>query len=608
MKTRILVTTALEQTWGDGAPVSFLGEWCKLYHRREEWTKLDYETLPHHWTNRSKLKKDHDYLRLLYERVLTLLAEKLNSIHNTNKSNRYWRIILGPWLTTYLPVMFDRWECLRVYFENTSGPVKTYSIINKEYPLRPNDTLDFIERLACSDAWNHVNFMRILQSQYVGKIDVVPLVGVTYPEPVNSSNVAASQPSNKLVTLSISKAMQLLDHLALRWNKIIIIGHNLNKIDYVRLSFGLGQIPAMYRSILGATNTNQPTRYKIIDFLTEIDDIGLGAYEDFEAYLRTAIIADVPASLFEEPLLSYQPIREFGAGEPQIIFTCYSHWFDDQFKFIAAESVERGTKLLVGQHGGALPLTMDYFNHDEDISDCSITWFKPYLAKQIQLPPLKLTQPVVPQNNRTICLVIGCELPRYVTRARSAPIAEENLRQFEETVELCKMLDKDARASLLIRPYPTDRGWATGNRYEDLFGADRVAQRNGLSLSADISRSKLIICTYPETTFAEAMLSGVPTILYRSPNYWGAIPEAAELIKLLKNASILFDDPIQAASHVNRVWSNVAKWWSQEDVLFARASFVQIACRSTSKWKSEWLSFFKLLSQRPKNEIAHLTN
>ena len=40
---RFLITTALEETWRDDEPVLFLGEWCRLYSRKDRWSKIDAE-------------------------------------------------------------------------------------------------------------------------------------------------------------------------------------------------------------------------------------------------------------------------------------------------------------------------------------------------------------------------------------------------------------------------------------------------------------------------------------------------------------------------------------------------------------------------------------
>ena len=44
MKTSLLVTTALEETWKKEENILFLGEWCKKPHREIIWNKFDFET------------------------------------------------------------------------------------------------------------------------------------------------------------------------------------------------------------------------------------------------------------------------------------------------------------------------------------------------------------------------------------------------------------------------------------------------------------------------------------------------------------------------------------------------------------------------------------
>ena len=54
------------------------------------------------WENLNYLKKDYKYLNILYEENLLNISTYLNKKHNKKFSNRYWRIILGPWLFTFI--------------------------------------------------------------------------------------------------------------------------------------------------------------------------------------------------------------------------------------------------------------------------------------------------------------------------------------------------------------------------------------------------------------------------------------------------------------------------------------------------------------------------
>ena len=74
----LIVTTALQSTWGNKIPTIFLGEWCKKLSTRNLWSEPDFKTLPYHWADRKKLNEDHDYLENINESVLEHLTDLLN--------------------------------------------------------------------------------------------------------------------------------------------------------------------------------------------------------------------------------------------------------------------------------------------------------------------------------------------------------------------------------------------------------------------------------------------------------------------------------------------------------------------------------------------------
>ena len=88
MVNRFLVTTALEETWPDDleTPVLFLGEWCRIYSRRERWSIMNAEVLSYHWDDRQKLYNDYQYLNDHYEIALQALQKQLNEIHRVDHS------------------------------------------------------------------------------------------------------------------------------------------------------------------------------------------------------------------------------------------------------------------------------------------------------------------------------------------------------------------------------------------------------------------------------------------------------------------------------------------------------------------------------------------
>ena len=112
-KKRFLVTTPDETTWDLKRPLLFLGEWCKLFGKREILKDLDIVLHLYHWDDRQKYQNDYKYLEKIYEQKLAELSIQLGNMHDVSTEIRYWRIIIGPWLRFFIDTVFDRYELIR---------------------------------------------------------------------------------------------------------------------------------------------------------------------------------------------------------------------------------------------------------------------------------------------------------------------------------------------------------------------------------------------------------------------------------------------------------------------------------------------------------------
>ena len=112
-----------------------------------------------------------------------------------------------------------------------------------------------------------------------------------------------------------------------------------------------------------------------------------------------------------------------------------------------------------------------------------------------------------------------------------------------------------------------------------------------------IKKAKIIICSYPSTTFLESMISG-PTILLYKSEYWKYTKDFNNLLSNLKEANILFENPNLAAKHLNKVWDNVDSWWESKKVKSVRSQFFSEACQIRENSINMWKDF--LISQEDK--------
>ena len=204
---RYLVTTALESTYPEeNEKILFLGEWCKPYSKKNLWENLDSKVLDYHWDNRNKFEKDYHYLNTFYEKILKNISIKMNSLHQVNLSNRYWRILLGPWLALFIQSVFDRWEMIRLAI-NSNEKLQSNIISESELLWTSYDYSDFKKLAMESDGWNNFIYSKIIELHhekiYINKIDSNNL----------SSRIINSNNKNRTIqtVLSISVMGYLFD-------------------------------------------------------------------------------------------------------------------------------------------------------------------------------------------------------------------------------------------------------------------------------------------------------------------------------------------------------------------------------------------------------------
>ena len=43
----------------------------------------------------------------------------------------------------------------------------------------------------------------------------------------------------------------------------------------------------------------------------------------------------------------------------------------------------------------------------------------------------------------------------------------------------------------------------------------------------------------------------------------------------MKSNQIIFDNPIDAANHINHIWNDIDKWWKKKEVINAKNLFLK---------------------------------
>jgi putative transferase (TIGR04331 family) len=565
---RFLVTTALEQTWPtENEPVLFLGEWCRLYSRKERWSKMDAEVTAYHWDNRRQLYSDYKYLQELYEQLLSELASQLNEIHNVSHSLRYWRILVGVWLGYFTQVMFDRWTCIK---KSTSGAETLTTIISSsdQVGLVPNDMKDF-NRLFHDEEWNHHIYSVILK-KYTNVL-IVEKQSSRENIPLIFSSSKTRRPNlGGLLKKSILSTYTKIASAFVLSNDAFFAATYLGLRDEMLLQFKLKQIPQIYFAIKMAPHVvDSSLRSWLLD--------GKSGSE-FEVFVRYMIPKQIPVLYLEGyEALTKQADRQCWPKQPKLIFTSNAFSSDEVFKVACAKMTERGVPLVIGQHGGHYGAGLWSFpeDHELSISDYYLSWgWDDPKHKHIRpVAKLKLhTQRARDKNPPHRVTLVTATLQRYSGTMMSSFMSSQYLKYLQDMFAFVKQLPENMRQSLTVRLYPQDEGWSQVERWRENF-IDIELDSGQSDFFTLMQESKIFICTYNATTFLESFSLDVPTIVFWNPHHWELRESAIPYFDELKSVGVFHESPVTAALHCAAIWDDVEAWWQSVAVKSAIKNF-----------------------------------
>lgn len=105
-----LATTAASEVWDLDGKLLLLGPWCLAGRNRRLLEGKDYTMVESPWRPFGpKIKEAASYCHSIYEESLPEIARALNNLHSVSYPERYWRILVGPWLLHFISVFYERY-------------------------------------------------------------------------------------------------------------------------------------------------------------------------------------------------------------------------------------------------------------------------------------------------------------------------------------------------------------------------------------------------------------------------------------------------------------------------------------------------------------------
>jgi putative transferase (TIGR04331 family) len=561
VKKRFLITTADQSTWRFDEPVLFLGEWCKIYTKKDIWESLDSEVASYRWDDRQQLFEDFEYLVKLYERILPAVASKLNALHGTNFSERYWKIIVGPWLLLFIQIIFERFHQIAIVNNGyeISGTAVSACQADEMVPIDMFQFADFF----VSDKWNHHIYSCIIRNS--------SKIPYTYYSVEKDSHYPKENINHRSFP---RKVIDTVSGFFRRKTDITIVDYPLSLVDQFRLLFRHGYlVDSMPTCNLSGLRTNTSMRQWELD---------IPAGDTFEKFLVNLLPKQIPIVYLE----GYHVMAEFCLGiplgeNPDSILSSYVT-YNEEFKFWASQKIENGSKLFIGQHGGGYGIGKWFSNevHELSIADGFFSWGWADRSAAIVRPMGMLKKTSFKTRNRFdqehILLIVG-SIPRYSYKLYSETVSKQWLNYFGDQRLFIQSLPQDLRNKLLVKLYPTDYGWNDESRFKDAF-SDVCYESGNRSVDNLSGISRVIISTYNSTSFLETLSKNIPTIVYWDPVFWEIRESAQPFFDELKEIGVFHESPESAALQLAQVWDDVGDWWLSPKTQKTINKFVQTFC------------------------------
>ena len=562
MKKRFLVTTADERTWPKDSPLLFLGAWCKIYDRNNLWKDLDATMVPYHWDDRKKLYADYLYLQGLKEELLQELTQKLNEIHKTDHSLRYWRILIGPWLMYFSEILYDRWEMIRkAQAEFSISGVKLLDISSGK--TTTNDMGQFSQAIT-EDSWNEAIYSEILRNW-----TSIPFILVPKGEPTGNSDKKSWLTFSRWLKHKLIHLGSSTTHLFVKKDEAFFISSYLPVNEDIRLQLRLKQIPRLWEFIPPPKAEVNDTKRGWV--------LGKPDKEGFSTMIRQMIPGHIPTIYIE----GYQELiricnKQRWPEKPKLIFTSNSFFHDDVFKAWAAEKVENGSPLIIGQHGGnygTCPIA-PLEEHEYAICDFWLSWGWSDICRPKIRPAfnLKMVEKKIPWKKDGAALIVGMLIPRYSYRMMNFHIAGQWLDYFEDQCRFVNSLSADIRSKIIIRLSYQDYSWKQKKRWNDRC-PDIFIDEGKTPISKLIRDSRIYISTYNATTFLESMVMNFPTLMFWDQKYYEISDDVRPYFDRLITVGIFHTSPESAAQKLTSIWEDPGKWWNSKEVQDIREEF-----------------------------------
>lgn len=546
----------------------YVGGWCRGSRRNTP-------TLPNPVDDRRLVRPLEQVAWDLRARMLARLTPSLNELHGTSHAVLYWNLFLGLWMLDTASVVIDRF--LRCAAAHQIAPDARFVVAA---PLDP-------PRTQAEGLRRHVTDR--------GNADLMGCLVEALGYPTLSAHLVAPEDRQAGPAMSASSPVGSIADAVAHWatgaaiargkERIVLLGYSqLRNSDLLRLRRRVAGLTLGTRA--GLRHRLDWLEHDISPDIEKRSRLTAGKPDAvLEAVLAKSLSRSIPLSAIEGyEYVVAESHRRYGASA-DAVHGNYSH-AEPENEFLARSRLS-GKKIVFAQHGGSYRQALVNPVERLEIGDgcLFLSWGGTGAGVRAASSP-HLARLKDRHRGGSRVLLVELLLPRYLQRFWSGPLAEQ-------TDEIGTQLARFVHA--ITAPHVARQLVVKRSIAGHIYAADRHPEIARLPHTGDgsrrapywMQRSRLVIVTYPDTTFIEAMVMNAPTIGLWNPDYFEMTADAAAFFDALAEQGVIFSDPAGAARQLERVYDFAGGWWAAEGIQSARHKFIERFGRS-GDWVGEW--------------------
>ena len=647
----------------------YLSEGCFSGNHKDFLKDQDkYEVCPSFWKDGAHLEEAQKYIDELLERVVVSLTNDMNRVYNLEYGKKYWRVIFAFWLLHWLAQLYDRYHQLFHCFRNSreiysiKAPEEQFQkILSQSHFMQFISTHEYNLELYSDILKNmRVKWGRYykLQSIELQKLELTQLRinnrnrvnarmlfkqkedGIAFNKTIRersrleriTKDLLASFYSFSVIKRNIERVYKTPGFL-LKVGLNYIINHRvtihlLMRFYYLRF-WVTGKRKVLLKGVYGVDTLDD---FKKLfcddgkDFLSKIDRISkvqTQAIDDSE-FLRDFVPKDnfefdfeflvkkLIAKYMPEEFKLYKKIPKYVSN---FLFYISSH---GDLPLMASIMQNKGLALS-SQHGGGygiikvFPIAcMEYHSLTGFIS---WGWRHSHVGARRVFP---LPSPLLSKakakakkqkkfmNTENTFYFIGTMFLTYYYRFHSDIHPRFYKRYVENKVKFLDTLEARILSRVMYRPHSTYYGIDDVKYVLQKLPVSSIVL-DSVEHQQRLLDSRLVIIDHSATTLLQALAVNTPTLLFWNPEQHLFCDEGQVYFDKLRQVKILFDDPVMAARHLNKIGDHVKEWWQQEELQEVREEFCYNYARTSENWHEEWREFIKKMSKAKVNERGEIS-